>query len=259
MDVKDKSDKKTIYTSTKKLAEGRNLSTDDAKTVDINEEIDINYHYYNDLISKFVNAYELNDANSTLLVTMHVKMAKTEEGLNTAENLNVASLEIPLTTRTVSVELITVTPDKTNNKMFLKGNGAKSYLAYTAYTVFIVDIIVLAFAIRYYCLTRTEENVFEGKLNRILHAYKGYIQKADLSKFSYRGYQSVYVDGFNDLLEIRDTLQAPILMLQNKEEREVRFIIPSENKIIYIYLLGTDTVKKRLTAGTADEDTNEDE
>ena len=46
-------------------------------------------------------------------------------------------------------------------------------------------------------------------------------------------------------------------MLQNREAREVSFLIPSENKIIYIFMLGRDSTKKRLTAGKVEKNKKE--
>ena len=47
---------------------------------------------------------------------------------------------------------------------------------------------------------------------------------------------------FEDLLQIRDTISEPILMIERKEETD--FLIPSKGNVIYIYKLKIKDLKK---------------
>ena len=49
------------------------------------------------------------------------------------------------------------------------------------------------------------------------------------------------------MLEIRDTLQQPILMVENKKKDGVYFIIPSNTKILYTYGLKLSDIKKQMS------------
>ena len=110
-------------------------------------------------------------------------------------------------------------------------------------------ITILKQLIKYYQDTKTDENVFSDKLRSILYGYKGYIQKIESTEFNFNEYQSIYLDSFNDLIEIKDTLQEPILMLENKNSSEVHFFILSQTKVVYIFWLGSDKERKRLGVG----------
>ena len=66
--VQDKSTKKTIYNYSDTLVYSKSLSSD-KKKLTISEDVDIDYNKYNDLISKFVKAYDVGDAISTLTVS----------------------------------------------------------------------------------------------------------------------------------------------------------------------------------------------
>ena len=50
------------------------------------------------------------------------------------------------------------------------------------------------------------------------------------------------VDTFNDMLEIRDTIQEPILMVENNKNCTY-FLIPSKTKILYSYRLKVNAIK----------------
>ena len=60
------------------------------------------------------------------------------------------------------------------------------------------------------------------------------------------GYQILRVKKFVDLLEIRDTMHIPIIMIENKENLVTCFIIPTDNKILYFHLNYYDELYKRL-------------
>lgn len=249
VNVIDKDDKRVIYTDTKNMVERNALSNKINQNIDIEEKVKIDYNKYNNLISKFVDTYDLNNVESTLFVNMYIKLARDERDLANAKITQVASLEIPLTTKTVGIEMVSNAEKGLKNDLFIKTKNGKLFLIFIALLILGVDIVYAVILVRFYMNTRTDQNIFEGKLSRIINTYRGYIQKVDSEEINFGEYQSVYVNSFSDLLEIRDTLQEPILMIENKTNTEVHFLIPSQTKIIYIFLLGTDKEKKRLTDG----------
>lgn len=48
------------------------------------------------------------------------------------------------------------------------------------------------------------------------------------------------------MLEIHDTLQQPILMVENKQKYGVHFIIPSSTKLLYVYSLKESQIEEQL-------------
>lgn len=250
INVQDKNDHKPIYTKTTNLVEGQVSSANKEKNLNISENLTINYEEYNSLISNFIDVYDLNNLNSTLTINMWVKLAETEDKLIDANKKIVNSLEIPLTTQTVAIEM---SSNKINNNgnynLFIKNDNANSALLIFAILFLVIDIIAIIILIKYYYNTKTDENVFSDKLRSILYGYKGYIQKIESTEFNFNEYQSIYLDSFKDLIEIRDTLQEPILMLENKKSFEVHFFILSQTKVIYIFWLGSDKERKRLGVG----------
>ena len=255
INVQDKYDYKSIYTKTTNLMEGQVLSANKEKNIDISENLQINYEEYNNLISDFIDVYDLNNLNSTLTINMWIKLAENEDKLINANKKIVNSLEIPLTTQTVAIEMSSSEISTNgNDSIFIKNNNASLSLVKFAILFFIIGIIGIVLLVKYYQDTKTDENVFSDKLRSILHGYKGYIQKIESTEFDFNEYQSIYLDSFNDLIEIRDTLQEPILMLENKNSSEVHFFILSQTKVVYIFWLGTDKVRKRLGVGKHNEE-----
>ena len=250
INVQDKDDHKSIYTKTTTLIDGQVSSANKEKNIDISESLTINYEEYNNLISNFIDVYDLNNLNSTLTINMCIKLAETEDKLIDANKKIVNSLEIPLTMQTVAIEMSpSEISNNGNDAIFIKDNNANSSLIKFAILFLLIDIAGIVLLVKYYQDTKTDENVFSDKLRSILYGYKGYIQKIESTEFNFNEYQSIYLDSFNDLIEVRDTLQEPILMLENKNHTEVLFFILSQTKVVYIFWLGTDKVRKRLGDG----------
>ena len=57
---------------------------------------------------------------------------------------------------------------------------------------------------------RTPEDVYKLELKKILSNYGSYIQKIN-NGFNLDKYEVIEIDKFNDILEIRETIQEPIL------------------------------------------------
>jgi hypothetical protein len=58
--------------------------------------------------------------------------------------------------------------------------------------------------------------------------------------FNEEGYQRVMIETFIEMLSIRDTLQSPILMFENKDKTKTTFIIPTDSKLLYVFELKVD-------------------
>ena len=83
-------------------------------------------------------------------------------------------------------------------------------------------------------LTRNTDINYNIKVKRVVSSYKSYIQKI-INPFDRTGYQLLVVDTFTELLEIRDTIQSPILMNENEDKTCTSFMIPTNTKLLYLF------------------------
>ena len=130
----------------------------------------------------------------------------------------------------------------------LKYLNHQSYIIYLLIgsLMVIIDIFYIVTLLRYVVKTRTAEDIYHKELKRILNNYHSYIQKIN-NELDVTKYEKLRVDTFTDMLEIRDTLQQPILMVENKNKDGVYFIIPSNTKILYTYGLKLSDIKKKMS------------
>ena len=150
-----------------------------------------------------------------------------------------SELRIPLTTKTVNVKMTSTVPDA-EAKMIACTRGAGSEVfKTTAIVLGVVDALLIIFLIAFIYLTRTDDITYAARVKKILSQYKSYIQKIK-NLFDTYGYQIVMVDTFDEMLEIRDTIQAPILMHENEDNTCAKFMIPTDSKLLYLYEIKVD-------------------
>jgi hypothetical protein len=88
-------------------------------------------------------------------------------------------------------------------------------------------------------LTKNEDVTYTAKVRKLVSSYSSYIQRME-GEFDDRGYQIIMIKTFNELLGIRDTIQSPILMTENRDKTLSRFLIPTNTKLLYVFEMKVD-------------------
>ena len=251
--VKESTGSKPLFDKKYEIVSETSKSSNGKSNVVINENIKIDYNEYNDLIKKFVNIYGLSDTDSTLVMNMYVDVnGSCEEFNEDSNNSTVISLVIPLTTKTVGIDIKNDILESSDNVMICKDQTSIINFKLIFGILSLVGCIYLTImTVKYIRTSRTAKTVYDVELKRILNYYHSYIQKVknqvsvDLDNTLeidgigiYKNCQLFTLNSFTDMLEIRDSLNTPILMSTNSENTETYFIIlDALNKAIYVYEL----------------------
>lgn len=233
--VLDNEDKEKIYEENDVIFESGMIKG--SGTTNIDKSVDIDYNKYNDLINNFTNTYSLKDADSKLNVSMYIEL--NSYGNNGIEEVNkkaVVSLSMPLTKRTTGIDLSNELTKSKDRKILIKSTTDYSHLLVIGIMGVVFSLIEIGVLIFYRKKTRTIKNIYEREIKKLQNTYQGYVQKIS-SKYEIGASQVIKVESFNDMLEIKDTLKTPILMLENEAKDGTFFIIPAANGIIYAYAL----------------------
>lgn len=233
--VLENEDKEKLYEENDVIFESGKLTGNG--TTNINKSINIDYNKYNDLINNFKNTYNLKDAESKLNVSMFIEL--NSYGNNDIEEVNkkaVVSLSMPLTKKTTGIDLSNELTKSADRKILIKSTTDYTRLLLIGIIEVTIALIEIAVMIGIYKKTRTVKNIYDREIKKLHNTYQGYIQKIN-SKYEIGASQVIKVESFNDMLEIKDTLKTPILMLENEAKDGTFFIIPAANGIIYAYAL----------------------
>lgn len=119
-----------------------------------------------------------------------------------------------------------------------RGMGSEAFKT-TAIVLGVLDGLMILLLVAFIYLTRTPDITYTARVKKIQSQYKSYIQKIN-NLFKTNGYQIIQVDTFEEMLEIRDTIQAPILMYENDDKTCAKFMIPTDSKLLYLYEIKID-------------------
>lgn len=246
IDVKETGSDISLFNKKESILNSSEILTN-SKEILISENINIDYNKYNDLIKSFVDIYKLDDIESNLTINMYVSVLGSCENFKTNKNQeSLISLSIPLTTKTVEIDIGSNLINNENNVMQCKTDDANEFLLMFLGILFtMIDFVLIFCIIRYQIKTRTAENIYEKEMKKILNNYSSYIQILN-SEFDFKDYQLLKVNTFTDILEIRDTIRQPILLKENKDKTGAYFIIPSNTKILYVYRLKVSEIAKEI-------------
>jgi hypothetical protein len=235
LEIMDNTSNVPIYNPEYILANVNNQSQNTSNRLTINEIVILNYDEYNDIANSFLQTYDLNDTTSSIVVTLKVDVLSDCNAFSgSSVDTYSSELRIPLTTKTVNIKMTSAVPDA-EAKMIACTRGAGSEVfKTTAIVLGVVDALLILLLVAFICLTRTADITYTARVKKILSQYKSYIQRIK-NLFETQGYQVVLVDAFDELLEIKDTIQAPILMYENEDKTCAKFMIPTDSKLLYLF------------------------
>ena len=210
------------------------------KKLEINETVSIDFPTYNGFAEQYIKAYGLSNTKATFNVCMEIDVtgnsAKFE---NDQENSYFISLDIPLATKTTKISTQTSVPTGENKVLTYNNSINQNVFKASAVAASVLEIIVIIALIVFIFKSRNHDINYSIKVRRIVSAYKSYIQKIT-NEVDTSGYQLLFVETFREMLEIRDTISAPILMNENEDKTRTRFFILTNTKILYVFEIKID-------------------
>ena len=235
LEIIDDTSKVPLYKPEYVLVNEQNKAQSSANRLLINEIVVINYDEYNDIASKFLDTYALTSTTSNIVVKLTVDVLSDCNAFSgSSVDTYTSELRIPLTTKTVNIKMSSAVPTG-DSKMIActRGAGFETFKT-TAIVLSVVEAMMIIVLVAFIYLTRTDDITYTARVKKILSQYKSYIQKIK-NIFDQSGYQKILVDTFDEMLEIRDTIQAPILMYENEDKTCAKFLIPTDSKLLYVY------------------------
>ena len=202
----------------------------------IEKTVEIDYPAYNAKANAFLAEYGIADKGfvSTLIVRMYVNVVgQSEVFASDRSGEYVTELRIPLAEKTFKPQ-VSVTVPQGEQKILAINTSYRAVVGALA-ILFGTLTVLSAVALVVYSVKTSDKHVdYARRVSRLLRSYKSYIQRV-LSDFDTNGYQTLRVNEFGELLEIRDTLQKPILFSENEDRTCSRFYIVGDSMILYVY------------------------
>ena len=211
--------------------------TSDTKTgnrLSIDERVYIDYHKYNEIAENYLAEYHLKDTTNTLIVRMYVNVVgESQSFAEDRSGEHVTELRIPLTQTTFKPEVTTTVPAG-EQKILAINENVRGVFGVLTVVFLVLDVLGVAFYAFFVAATRDKHIDYRRRVDRILKNYKSYIQQTT-SRFESEGYRLFRLNHISELLDIRDTIQKPILTYENEDKTCSQFFIVADLNLAYLY------------------------
>ena len=217
----------------------------------ISPKVDIDYVHYNEAAKDFIDHYNLDGVSAVLNVTMYVDIVGMSETFAADnEGQYTIQVQIPLNQNVLKPQTNSTIPEGPQ-KILANANTHKKVFKILAIVFGALDGLGIIATIVFTIKTRDIHIDYARKVQKLVSSYKSFIQKIN-NPFDQTEYQVLLVDTFNEMLEIRDTLQSPILMYENEDKTCTSFWIPCNSHLLYMFEIKVENFEQ-LYARTEDE------
>ena len=232
VEVRDKDSQMAIYNPVFELIPNKTLKGEGNK-IAIKDNVELDYKKYNQLAKDFIASYSLDDVESFLIVRMYVNvLGESQNFAQNKENNYVIELFVSLNKNTVTPYVVTPAETDEEKVLILNTNDTR-LLRIILLGVAFADLLLVIILALYVRITRDKHIDYARKVKRIVSNYTSYIQKVN-NPVTLENYQVLNVDTFTEMLEIRDTLQMPILMFENDDRTNTQFFIVND-RLLYLF------------------------
>lgn len=230
-----------IYEKRSKLVDNKIYKDQTSLDFNIDENLKINYGEYNDLIRAFKTSYNIA-ADSSLTLTLYVYIdGEYEDFKQPIRTQNTMNLVIPLTEQMININM---DYKEVNNSDVIKltsndGMLNKIFLGISIFTsaLLLISIIDL---VRYLLKIVKRKTPYQKKIEAIIREYDRVIVEVSDGKLLSNETSLIKVSSFEELLDVSDKLQLPILHYEQKKLQKSVFMVRKDNDAYYFVITSKD-------------------
>ena len=231
--VKDKASKTKIYDSFYEVLY-EETSDSSGDELNIKKLVEFDYQKFNKKADEFNRTYNLKNTENILLVKMTINViGMCESFQNDNQDVYTITLSLPLMQTVVSPSVSATVPTG-EQKIIVKDISSFENLKISAIVLGCLDLLAIIILVLYIFLSIDKHIDYARKVKKLISNYDSYIQQI-LTPFDFSSYQVLKINSFKGLLEIRDTLQSPLLMYENEDKTCSQFFITTAEKVLYLY------------------------
>lgn len=229
--ISDETGKNSYFEKSYVLQKEKTLKMSSNNHYNINENIDIDYNYYNNLANDFKMSYGLNP-NSNLIVYFRISKKDSNNSENVILNSSsLMSVTIPLSEKSVNIKMDYKDIDETS-KLISKSDILLENIITLILGIIlvIVSLIFMIKSMRLLNLSGKKKSEYEKYISKLLREYDRLIVETSTGPIM-DNKEIIDIDKFEELLDVRDNLKLPIMHYTIKENEECCFYINYENSI----------------------------
>ena len=221
---------KKYYEKTYNLLEDKNISMRNSNSQTINEQLTIDYPYYNSLANQFRSQYGVG-AVSKLTVYMIINKKNVEGSKYDFNRDSMMTLNIPLSEKAVDINLDYQEINNTSEVIEKKNVLLESISLLLVSLVLIVSSLVMLVKImRSFGMIFDKKSAYDKYIGKILREYDRLVVESK-TMVSLDDKEIIKIEKFSELLDVHDNLGLPIMYYQVAKHQKCYFYIYYNNSV----------------------------
>lgn len=241
--IMDNTGKNTFYKKEYTLIDNKASEMNNTDRLIIQENLDIDYGYYNNIANNFRNKYGVS-TTSNFVITLNINGRSDNNEINVTNN-QAMSLTIPLSQREVNIKLSTDTLNKNESVEQKSSLKITNYLHLILFILtFILSIISLIKLIKKISMVYPPKSNYDKYIAKILQEYDRFIANTSIGPIVNEGDKVFELNDFQELLDVRDNLKVPINYYNIVKHQKCLFYLNKDNLIYKYYVKAIDLENK---------------
>lgn len=217
----------------------------------INEDIDIDYDYYNSYVNSYKVDYGLA-VDSKLIVTMDIKVNGKYKNNNLDRNQKL-QISIPLSEQTINIKKLSDDINESGNLSTPISANVKNKLLFTlGIVILLIALSIIGLAL-YLFLQNRKKNIYNITVNKILRDYDRIIVNGNVELNENNIPNKIYPETFQEMVDASQTLNSPILYYEVIKGEKCFFVIIKDDTM-YKYRITRAYLEKKEAESLYEED-----
>ena len=221
---------KTLYKTEDIIQKSKNYDKT-GEVVTLTEEVTVDYNKYNKLVNEYISKYGVT-SNAILDVGLYIEEDKVAK--------EVSAIQIGLAKQTFNITKDTIK----DNTVDIKASNINVFTIIGLVFVCLALVVGIYAVIRLITIKDADLTPYEKELRRILTEYDRVIVDANSKKISLINKELVEVKSFLELVDVRDTIEKPIVHLTVNEDKSEFYV--QDEKIVYKFTMSEDDFSEEL-------------
>ena len=206
----------------------------------INEKVDIDYEYYNNLARAYEEKYEIS-INAVLKVYFNISYSINIQGLEETSKTDYIELDIPITNTVTNIEenYESITSEEIAQQI-AKGVSVNKIAYYIISAIFIISAVTLFIIMKKFS-KKTPEEIYKSNIKHLLKYYKELIITVS-NKPEFNDLKLMELNSIDDLIDVAEQNNSNIIHYEiiKNEKSELYVII---NEYVYMYIITGEKLK----------------
>ena len=221
---------KTLY-KTEDIIQKSKSYDKTGEVVTLTEDVTVDYNKYNKLVNEYISKYGVT-SNAILDVGLYIEEDKVAK--------EVSAVQIGLAKQTFNITKDTIK----DNTVDIKASNINVFSIIGIVFVCLALVVGIYAVIRLITIKDADLTPYEKELRRILTEYDRVIVDASSKKISLINKELVEVKSFLELVDVRDTIEKPIVHLTVNEDKSEFYV--QDEKIVYKFTMSEDDFSEEL-------------